>query len=275
MVRPRNTATTPVRPATKIKTIIAKTATSPAATFTKKTPPETDNQKKPPAKKIKSTVIIKKAKTAATATTTSANRPPVTHDQYQPAKKFKYLTRKQGNALLIDSGEAVKKALTDLEVAAELSARAGLSIDSAIVANEITVPDVWDPNKLPTVLRSNLTTGGHSNTDHVVVRTGNERKDRIAELKRNLLRRSRAMQPENKGEDRWDKPRIPGERRRRIVREKDSPEAPPEPPPSGYVVFVGQMTTKIRHDRPNVRHDQTKGKAAWCTSASSSATNGK
>ena len=58
---------------------------------------------------------------------------------------------------------------------------------------------------------------------------------------------------------RWDKPRIPGERRRRIIREKDLPEAPPEPPPSGYVVFVGQMTTKIRHDRPNVQHDQSKG----------------
>jgi hypothetical protein len=44
------------------------------------------------------------------------------------------------------------------------------------------------------------------------------------------------------------------------VREKDLPEAPPEPPPTGYVVFVGQMTTKIRHDRPNVPHDQAKGK---------------
>lgn len=43
------------------------------------------------------------------------------------------------------------------------------------------------------------------------------------------------------------------------MREKDLPEAPPEPPPTGYVVFVGQMTTKIRHDRPNVPHDQAKG----------------
>ena len=58
---------------------------------------------------------------------------------------------------------------------------------------------------------------------------------------------------------RWDKPRKFGERRRRIVREKDLPNAPPVPPASGYVLFVAQMTTKIRHDRPNLPHDQSKG----------------
>ena len=52
------------------------------------------------------------------------------------------------------------------------------------------------------VVHSNFTTGGHSNTDHVVLRTGNERVDRIAELKRNLERRSRAMQPESRGDSR-------------------------------------------------------------------------
>ena len=101
-------------------------------------------------------------------------------------------------------------------------------------------------------------TGRHSNTDHVVTLTGNARTDRIAELKRAMQRRARALQPEKKGGDRWDKPRIPGERRRRILREKDMPGAPPEPPPSGYVVFVCQMTTKIRHDRPLEPHNQVK-----------------
>jgi hypothetical protein len=37
-------------------------------------------------------------------------------------------------------------------------------------------------------------------------------------------------------------------------------EAPPEPPNSGWSVFVGQMTIKLRHDEPDVRHDQSKGK---------------
>lgn len=58
---------------------------------------------------------------------------------------------------------------------------------------------------------------------------------------------------------RWDRPRLIGSRRRRIMREKDLPDAPPDPPPSGYVVFVSQMTTKIRHDRPSVQHNQSKG----------------
>jgi len=34
--------------------------------------------------------------------------------------------------------------------------------------------------------------------------------------------------------------------------------APPEPPLSGYVLFIAQMTTKVRHGRPNERHDQIK-----------------
>ena len=82
--------------------------------------------------------------------------------------------------------------------------------------------------------------------------------DSIAEYKRKLKRRMKAMQPEQKGTDRWDQPRISGSRRRRIVREMDLPCAPTEPPPSGYVIFIAQMTTKIRHDRPKVHHNQIK-----------------
>lgn len=102
------------------------------------------------------------------------------------------------------------------------------------------------------------TTGGHSNTDHLIQITGDNRSDTVAEYKRKLKRRAKAMLPEQRGTDRWDQQRIKGSRRRRIVREKDLPSAPPEPPPSGYVLFIAQMTTKIRHDRPNAHHDQIK-----------------
>jgi len=105
----------------------------------------------------------------------------------------------------------------------------------------------------PTILR---TTGGYSNTDHLIQCTGDPIYDKISEYKRSLRRRAKSVQPEQRGSDRWDQPRIAGTRRRRIMREKDLPKAPPEPPLSGYVVFITQMTTKVRHGRPNERHDQ-------------------
>ena len=42
------------------------------------------------------------------------------------------------------------------------------------------------------------------------------------------------MQPEQRGDERWDKPKIPGERRRRIVREQDRDDYPPESPNTGW-----------------------------------------
>ena len=110
-------------------------------------------------------------------------------------------------------------------------------------------------NAFPLILE---TTGGHSNTDHIVTFTGDEKLDKVAQYKRAMIRRSRAMRPEEKGDQRWDQPRIKGSRRRRILRQKDLPTAPPEPPSSGYVLFVAQMTTKIRHDRgaEDARHNQ-------------------
>ena len=36
------------------------------------------------------------------------------------------------------------------------------------------------------------------------------------------------------------------------------PSWDPEPPPSGYIIFLGQMTTKIRHDRRHERHSQAR-----------------
>jgi hypothetical protein len=99
------------------------------------------------------------------------------------------------------------------------------------------------------------TTAGHNNTDHIVRRTGDYETDRIADYKHAIQTRAPRV-PEQRSNDRWDKPRrIPGERRRRLARPTASP---PEPPPSGYVVFVGQMTTKLRHDRPNEHHVQTR-----------------
>lgn len=79
------------------------------------------------------------------------------------------------------------------------------------------------------------------NTDHVIIQTGDEVTDRIEELKRRLVVRKRRAQPESRGEGRWDKPKKVGERRRRIVREADLPDAPPVPPPASYVIFVCQV----------------------------------
>ena len=111
------------------------------------------------------------------------------------------------------------------------------------------------------------TTGGYSNTDHIIVRNGcDERTDRINEYRRQYMIRQRTVtNSETKSyTQKWDKHRVLGERRRRILRDIDLPNAPTEPPPSGYVLFLGQMTTKLRHDRyqrdktKRVQHDQTK-----------------
>ena len=208
--------------------------------------------------------------------------------------KVKHLSRKQANSLVIESAIAIQEALTQLDQVRGLAAQAGLSVDcttlprttlgfaladastnsngngnaaattimlsdptSSMDATTAAMAMPMDGSSSSSIL--NLTTGGHSNTDHSIVRTGDDRIDRVAELRRNLWRRHRLMQPETRQEGRWDKPRrLPGERRRRILRERDLPEAPPEPPHSGYIAFLGQMTIKLRHDRPNTPHDQTK-----------------
>lgn len=137
-------------------------------------------------------------------------------------------------AILIDSDVTLQESLTELQRARELAAKAGLSVDACIVKPpaEAAIPEgPYHPSNDGT---SASFTGGHSNTDHVVVTTGDDKIDRIAELKRNLLRRHRAMQPEQRGDERWDKPKIPGERRRRIVREQDNEDYPPEAPVTGW-----------------------------------------
>jgi hypothetical protein len=165
-------------------------------------------------------------------------------------KKGKIYSEAEVLLLISECDQAIKSGKHETSEARELCTRAGLPMES----------------DMPKLLRQKYTdhsfaaalTAGHSNTNHVVTWTGDYETDRIAELTRNLLARSRFQLPEAKGEDRWDKPRVAGERRRRIIRDKDMPGAPPEPPPSAYVVFVGQMTTKWRHDRPNERHHQAR-----------------
>jgi len=174
--------------------------------------------------------------------------PPPLSPKTPPAKKPKLLTDKEAESLFTRCEDAIRSVASELEEATELAKTAGLSVKS----------DLTHYTENSAAAAAAATTAGHSNTDHIVVWTGDRVTDRIAELKRNMLTRIRAQQPESKGEDRWDKPRIPGERRRRIVREKDAPGAPPEPPPTGYVAYVAQITCKIRHDRPKERHDQAR-----------------
>lgn len=112
------------------------------------------------------------------------------------------------------------------------------------------------------------TTSGHSNTDHIVRTNPDGTVDRFSEYKRRMKRRHRQVRPPaGTNSDRWDLPRIPGGRRRRIRRQADAPSAPPEPPGSGYVLFVSQMTTKLRHDNPKRHHNQISAvrriSAAW------------
>ena len=111
------------------------------------------------------------------------------------------------------------------------------------------------------------TTGGYSNTDHIITQSGlDDRTDRINEYRRQYMIRQRTVtNSETKlYTQKWDKHRVMGERRRRIVRDIDLPNAPIEPPPSGYIIFLGQMTTKLRHDSfkrnqtNRIKHDQTK-----------------
>lgn len=186
------------------------------------------------------------AKSTATPTPTRA-APPVGEEKRKLIARAKALIRK--------CDIVIKNSMKDLQEARTILEPAGLTVDSSILDPTFGIQNHGETTTttMVAVLR---TTGGHSNTDHLVKITGDPRKDRIEELKRNYQRRIRSSQPECRGEDRWDKPKIPGERRRRIVREKDLPQAPPEPPQTGYVFFVGQMTTKIRHDRPDEPHSQ-------------------
>lgn len=100
------------------------------------------------------------------------------------------------------------------------------------------------------------TTKGYSNTDHIIKTNPDGTVDKLEEYKRRLRRRARQQHVEERGSDRWDQPAMPGKRRRRIKRDIDAPLAPPEPPISSYVIFVSQMTTKLRNDNPDRHYNQ-------------------
>lgn len=93
------------------------------------------------------------------------------------------------------------------------------------------------------------TTGGHSNTNHIVVRTGDEVTDRIAEYKRRMQARAMEANPEGRPRltESWDvQAKVKGSRRRRLL---PSQEAPPCPPNAGYQCLFAQITVKWRHER--------------------------
>lgn len=173
-----------------------------------------------------------------------------TENSFSPEDQRKQLLKEAKRAVK-DSQSLLDDIEDDLKQAREVAVMAGLTVESSIV----DVPAAADGGDGPIT----ATTGGYSNTDHIIVHTGDKRKDRLAELKRALVRRTRSMLPEDRRDERWDKPKAPGERRRKIVLEKDLDESPPEPPNTGWMIFLGQMTTKYRHDDPNAHHDQAKG----------------
>ena len=169
-------------------------------------------------------------------TTTPQTKPKANTTTRKTKTRKKYITRKQANTLVAESEIVIRATLQQLEEVRELALKAGLTVDSNIVpkpppptagaaafgtafttttggagtiSSERSSAATATTSTTTTAvefLTTNVfaTTGGHNNTDHVIVRTGNPRKDRIAELKRNLQRRHRAMQPENRGEDRYE-----------------------------------------------------------------------
>jgi hypothetical protein len=163
-----------------------------------------------------------------------------------------------------------------LQEAREIASKVGLSIESDLrninvvkattAATSATTTAAGASSSVSNIPIS-TTTGGFSNTDHIIVRTGlDERTDRINEYRRQYMIRQRTVTNcETKlYTQKWDKHRVIGERRRRIIRDIDLPTAPTEPPPSGYILFLGQMTTKLRYESykenqaKRVKHDQTK-----------------
>lgn len=82
--------------------------------------------------------------------------------------------------LLIDESEDfVESAAIELKEARELASKAGLSIETSNTSLATPADSTYMP------VAPVATTGGYSNTDHVVLQTGDPVTDRIEELKRN------------------------------------------------------------------------------------------
>ncbi|KAL7494674.1 hypothetical protein ACHAWT_003396 [Skeletonema menzelii] len=150
----------------------------------------------------------------------------------------------------LDGSSAVQAASEQQQPLLDLQQEAAL----VVKARESFNPLRGTLSAYPLVLS---TTGGYSNDDHIIPYQLNSSIDKLSEYKRAMKRRHRQIIIGQRGVDRWDLPRrIPGGRRRRIKRDVDHPSAPPDPPNSGYVMFVSQMTTKLRHDNPHRLHNQ-------------------
>jgi hypothetical protein len=162
--------------------------------------------------------------------------------------------------LLKECDAVLLKAHNQLRQASSLVSRVGLSIDAPIIVKNPSTGS-GGPSSTASTSAGGVDlaeTAGHSNTDHIIQRTDDSDADFVAEMKRQLIRRHRAMLPESRSEAKWDKEKIAGSRRRRIVRDDDNDDAPPEPLRTGYSIFLSQMTAKIRHDRPNEPHHQNR-----------------
>jgi hypothetical protein len=79
-----------------------------------------------------------------------------------------------------ESEDLVESAAIELDDARELVRKAGLSIETSNTASATPADSSYAP------VAPVATTGGYSNTDHVVLQTGDIVTDRIEELKRNL-----------------------------------------------------------------------------------------
>eukprot|EP00978_Attheya_sp_CCMP212_P001307 scaffold2735_cov61-Attheya_sp.AAC.3 len=169
----------------------------------------------------------------------------------EPNEEVKVLTKKDLLRVLVQSKNEIESAKALLRTARDIGARHGCSIGEEVVDKSSSI-------LTSSLLDTTTTSGGHSNTDHLVKLTGDFRTDRIQFFKHTHCKRLASLQRSTFEQQKWDNnKRIPGQRRRRIARQSNVPY---EPPISGYVCFVYQMTTKIRHDRRDQPHDQTKGK---------------
>jgi hypothetical protein len=82
-------------------------------------------------------------------------------------------------SLIDESEDLVSSAAIELDDARELVRKAGLSIETKNTSSATPAESSYAP------VAPVATTGGYSNTDHVVLQTGDHVTDRIEELKRN------------------------------------------------------------------------------------------
>ena len=165
--------------------------------------------------------------------------------------------------LLSQCDALLRSTRSQLQNASYLVSRVGLTIESPIISTTAaSSSSSQQPNQSSAAAEATTafdveTTIGYSNTDHIIQQTDDPDSDFVNELKRRMIRRHRSMQPESRSDSKWDKNKIAGSRRRRIVRDDQADEhAPKKPLQTGHSVFVAQMTAKWRHDHQDKPHNQ-------------------